>query len=223
MFTSFPTYSRFRTLELQPTRMFGEDVYALQTALNALGFDAGAADGILGAKTDKAVQAAQTKFKLIVDGKAGGATQRTLALKVGNRLSKTFLVPREAAKGSLELESAFRLGNYSPARAGGDYDAGVAQMNTAFTAPKDAFTVPFAVRALVDNTRRHFDLFAGVAPVQRRWALAQGAWNAPAYACYLAREEGAGQVKANMTAKPGPTALHKFEEYVGRVSKYLPH
>ena len=37
--------------------MRGEDIKALQTALNALGYDCGTADGIAGDKTIKAIQA----------------------------------------------------------------------------------------------------------------------------------------------------------------------
>ena len=56
----------------------GADVTKLQTALNALGYDCGAADGIFGAKTEAAVRAFQKAKGLTVDGIAGKATQAAL-------------------------------------------------------------------------------------------------------------------------------------------------
>ena len=56
----------------------GADVTKLQTALNALGYDCGAADGIFGAATEKAVRAFQADNGLAVDGIAGKATQEAL-------------------------------------------------------------------------------------------------------------------------------------------------
>lgn len=56
----------------------GADVTKLQTALNALGYACGAADGIFGAATEKAVRAFQADNGLVVDGIAGKATQAEL-------------------------------------------------------------------------------------------------------------------------------------------------
>lgn len=56
----------------------GADVTRLQAALNALGYDCGAADGIFGAKTETAVRAFQKDNGLAVDGIAGKATQAAL-------------------------------------------------------------------------------------------------------------------------------------------------
>lgn len=52
----------------------GNDVKALQKALNEIGYDSGKVDGIYGEATVKAVKALQKKFKLDVDGVAGKAT-----------------------------------------------------------------------------------------------------------------------------------------------------
>ena len=52
----------------------GADVTKLQTALNAQGYDCGAADGIFGAATEKAVRAFQKDNGLAVDGIAGRMT-----------------------------------------------------------------------------------------------------------------------------------------------------
>lgn len=56
----------------------GAEVTRLQTALNALGYDCGAADGIFGAATEAAVRAFQGDNGLTVDGIAGKATQTAL-------------------------------------------------------------------------------------------------------------------------------------------------
>ena len=56
----------------------GADVTRLQTALNAQGYDCGAADGIFGAATEKAVRAFQKDNGLAVDGIAGRDTQAAL-------------------------------------------------------------------------------------------------------------------------------------------------
>ena len=61
--------------------MKGEDVKALQAALNAAGHDCGEADGDFGAKTDAAVRAFQRAAGLAVDGQAGPKT--IAALKAG--------------------------------------------------------------------------------------------------------------------------------------------
>ncbi len=70
-------------LKITSPLMRGEDIRALQTALNAMGYDAGDADGIAGAKTLAAVQAfslahlgetvmlpAMVEAQVIVEGKA---------------------------------------------------------------------------------------------------------------------------------------------------------
>ncbi|MBS7299443.1 MAG: peptidoglycan-binding protein [Eubacteriales bacterium] len=56
----------------------GDDVVKLQTALNALGYDCGEADGIFGAKTEAAVRNFQRDHSLTVDGIAGRDTQAAL-------------------------------------------------------------------------------------------------------------------------------------------------
>ena len=56
----------------------GEDVRALQTALQTLGFLNDAADGKFGAKTREAVRKFQKKSGLAVDGIVGAATWAAL-------------------------------------------------------------------------------------------------------------------------------------------------
>lgn len=56
----------------------GQDVRELQEMLNSLGFDAGEADGIFGADTDRAVKAFQQSVSIDVDGVVGIATWKAL-------------------------------------------------------------------------------------------------------------------------------------------------
>jgi hypothetical protein len=221
MFTAYPTYNRYRTLELKTPMLRGEDVYALQTALNELGFHAGTADGILGSQTDSAIRGAQGNLGVLTDGKAGPLTQRAMALKLCERVGTVQRVPFLALKGQLQLESGFILGNYSPQRADGTYDAGVAQRNTKFTPPVQGFDAIDSIDELGSIVRKHYDLFVGIPTDRRRWALAQGAWNAPAYACALAMEEGATKVTRSMILHPSTAQRETFEEYVSNVSTYL--
>lgn len=199
----------------------GEDVFALQTALATCGFDPGVADGILGSKTDAAIKTAQRHYGLVVDGLAGGKTQEALGLGVSNREAAEFRVLPELMRGQLEHESGWRLGNYSPQRDDGSYDAGVAQRNTNFNDVKESFTVDISVDALAQNTRKFYDKFAGISSSKRRWGLAAGAWNAPAYACWIAKQEGATAVRTSETAKPGTSARAAIEAYIASVSAYL--
>ena len=60
-----------RTLYLRSPAFRGDDVRALQRMLNALGFDAGKEDGILGPRTDRAVREFQRNVASRVDGIVG--------------------------------------------------------------------------------------------------------------------------------------------------------
>lgn len=220
MFTTFPTYSKYRTLALVDPLQRGEDVYALQLGLKQCGANPGDVDGILGQQTAKAIREVQSHLFLVVDGKAGGATQRAIALHIATAVAARLAVPISGLQGQLEHESGFRLGIYSPLRADNTYDAGVAQRNTKYTTPPIGFDPSDSIGALALNTWKHFSLFEGL-PKFRRWALAQGAWNAPAFACYIAREEGAKQVSSGQTLRPSVEARATFEEYVRDVTVYL--
>lgn len=63
-----------RLLYLRRPNLRGDDVSALQTTLNRLGFDAGREDGILGPETDGALRDFQRNAGLSLDGVAGPAT-----------------------------------------------------------------------------------------------------------------------------------------------------
>jgi peptidoglycan hydrolase-like protein with peptidoglycan-binding domain len=220
MFTSIPSYARYRTLMVTSPHQSGEDVYALQTALATVDFDPGETDGVFGNKTGAAIRSFQQSKGLTLDGKAGGATQKELALLIAQTYQKKYAIAAGALRGQLEHESGFRLGNYSALRTDGSYDAGIAQRNTAHTPSRQGFNVPLSIDALARVIRAHYDIFAGL-PVYRRWNLAQGAWNAPAFACYIALQEGASKVTVAMTSRPGADARKAFESYLASVSTYL--
>jgi len=220
LFDDFPSYDRYRTLRLTSPSMKGEDVFALQTALKAAGFDPGAHDGALGPNTEAAIKKAQTALQLTADGMAGGKTQTALCTKLAATTAEKFKLPKGLLLGQLIHESGCRVGNYSPQRPDASYDAGVAQRNTAHTPAEQGFDVPPSIELLGGNQRKYYDKFAGVAEEERRWMLAAGAWNAPAYACYMANEEGAN-VPKNETARPGPTARFLLERYMTAATQQM--
>jgi peptidoglycan hydrolase-like protein with peptidoglycan-binding domain len=199
----------------------GEDVYALQTALVDQGFSVGnsGADGYFGNDTSTAVKAFQKAHGLVVDGIAGGKTQKLLSNLIGARVADKAGVPVKRVYGQTEHESSDWLGIYSAQYPNGSYDAGDAQMNTGLTPPQDGFNVPKALTALASRIKHYYDHFAGL-PEARRWDLAQGTWNAPAWACYIAKQEGATQVTASETAKPTDAQRQQLESYIAAVSVY---
>ena len=68
-----------RLLRYDPDRpMRGDDVTGLQERLLELGYDAGRADGILGAETEAGLRAFQRDYGLTADGTCGPATLRAL-------------------------------------------------------------------------------------------------------------------------------------------------
>lgn len=67
-----------RVLYLRSPLFHGRDVEALQRALNALGFSCGAADGMFGAYTERAVREFQLSCGLPVDGIVGSETVRSV-------------------------------------------------------------------------------------------------------------------------------------------------
>jgi hypothetical protein len=219
MFTAYPTFDRYRTLMLLSSRMTGEDVYALQTALKEFGVLSGTADGILGPITSDAIKSAQARLTLAVDGKAGNATQTALVRNLTEKLRVDFKLPHGLLFGQCLHESSCRVGNYSPLH-GETYDAGVAQRNTEFTKPQDGFNVPLSIDALGANLRKFYDKFAGVSNDRRRWQLAAGSWNAPAYACYIAKQEGA-KVSLRECARPSDSARVTLEQYMASATAYL--
>ena len=67
-----------RLLSLATRPFVGDDVAALQERLLELGFDAGRADGVFGARTERALRGLQREYGLVPDGTCGPATLRAL-------------------------------------------------------------------------------------------------------------------------------------------------
>jgi N-acetylmuramoyl-L-alanine amidase len=67
-----------RLLSLATRPFVGDDVAALQERLLELGFDAGRADGVFGARTEAALRGLQREYGLVPDGTCGPATLRAL-------------------------------------------------------------------------------------------------------------------------------------------------
>jgi hypothetical protein len=197
----------------------GEDVYALQTALNYVGDFKNpiVIDGILGVKTGKAIVAVQKKLKIADDGVAGQGTQKALSLHIGKAVKKD--LPAGLPGGQLAHESSFLLGNYSRQYPDGSFDAGVAQRNTNFTPPDQGFDPILSITKLCQTVSDSYKRYEGMTNERRRWELAAGSWNAPAFANYLAREEGATNPGGRAT--PGADDRVKLEQYIASVCAYL--
>lgn len=215
MFDTYPSYWRYRTLRLIDPPMQGEDVYALQIGLNAVrDFTVPVVpDGILGLKTSKAIVAVQKFLKIVADGYAGQQTQRAIALRIGKAAKKEFPLPAGLPGGQIGHESSFLLGNYSPQRSDGSYDAGVVQRNISYHDPMDAFDPVSSIRLLCSHVFNNYQKYSSVENEKRRWELAVGSWNAPYYTNYLAG--------VKPYAIPGPTALQKLEEYIASATAYM--
>ncbi len=226
-FSAYPTHLRYRTLKLSEPRQVGLDVFALQTALKDLAYnsDPGALDGVLGPMTAKAIKGAQEGMFITVDGLCGPATQAAIADRLAERIKHKFKLPAGLLNGQLRTESGCFLGNYSPQHSfdkpgGPYYDAGVAQRNTRYTSAREGFMVLASIDALGERLRTYYDKFAGVSG-RRRWELAAGSWNAPAYASYIAKQEGATGVRTADTAKPSDTARAKLEAYMDSATSLM--
>ncbi len=223
MFRKCPTYNPYRVVvDRSPNAlMTGEDVFALQCGINFVNDNSVLiTDGICGPKTGAAIWKVQTKLNIVSDGKAGGETQKTIALQIlGAFVSREFY---RLEYGQLEHESSWVLGNYSPVRPDGSYDAGISQQNTADGENSaEAFNPVQAIAKMGALTHNAYDAYRDTSKFvgqdhseTRRLKLAGGHWNAPAYANWL----------AGLTfdaAKPGPTALATLETYMEEIIVYV--
>lgn len=240
MFTSYPTYSKWRPLKFGVTP--GEDVYALQSALNDVQNAGLVLDGAFGKLTGQAVlefQQDAVKGDPTIgeaDGIAGTLTQRALTLLLCRRVSSESGVRFLALKGQTEHESSHRPGMYSPLHYPGtvkqSWDSGAAQENSLikFDALDDslsarvrrAFTPLFAIRDLAARIVEYRDHFGAIESYDRRLQLAQGCWNAPAWACHIAYEEGAHNawVAARKSLTLSSTQRLIIETYMAEVAAY---
>ena len=78
-----------RTLKLTMPRIKGDDVKALQTFLNTLGYNTGTPDGSFGPKTEKAVKLFQIAKHLTPDGKAGKITLSIISKTLSTQTTGT--------------------------------------------------------------------------------------------------------------------------------------
>ena len=207
----------YRPLSRLEPPMTGVDVYALQSAFRGFGFEL-ALDGVLGDKTAEAIWHYQESRNLVVDGIAGIATQRDLALALASRFRAEYRLPTGLPRGHIEKESGFQLGNYTaPYTAGsavGSRDLGVVQRNTRFHKIEDAFDVMDSLKVLCERVVAYHREYVdhGEVNSRRAWELACGSWNAPAYTDYLA-----GLPRG---LKPGPTAHDALNAYIKATTAY---
>lgn len=221
MFTDYPRYDPYRIMRYRRLRpMRGEDVYALQKAINTVLSYGLKTDGVFGPLTRDATKLAQRYTGELEDGWAGQLTQAALVYEIVKKEGGTSLIAPGLVIGQLEHESSLLLGNYSALRPDGTYDAGVAQHNTLITPPTLGFDPGWSVKHLIDYVREHYELYHDLSAFRgddhsehRRWGLAAGSWNAPAYTNWLAGVQP--------WATPGPTALQKIEAYIAAVTVYL--
>ncbi|MGL4873999.1 MAG: peptidoglycan-binding domain-containing protein, partial [Clostridium sp.] len=78
LFNSSTTPGYSRILKVTNPLMYGEDVKAVQNKLNALGYNAGTADGYYGNGTADAVRRFQSAKGLSADGEVGPSTWNAL-------------------------------------------------------------------------------------------------------------------------------------------------
>jgi len=212
MFDSYPTYDRYRPLK---KGLRGEDVYALQTGLFGLAFSLGAPDGIFGPITEDAVKRFQESRKLVSDGIAGPTTQRRVCVDLITKSTRSNDLPHLLLYGQVEHESSFIVGNYSQQYSDGSFDAGAVQRNTRLTSPQDGFNTAQSIEVCGNNCRDYYNKFMANAELSeaRRWGLAAAAWNAPAFASYLA--------KVKPWAVPSQSQIDALESYIDSVTKYM--
>lgn len=233
MFTTYPTYPKFRALKLTTPRATGEDVWALQSALIDVGqLKVASPTGSFGDLTDKAVRSyQQTKAASDptigdADGIAGSLTQRALTLDLCRTVSMETGVRFLALKGQTEHESGFRPGIYSELHNPGtdieSWDSGVVQENSRVFEVQRAFSPLAAINDLCDRIIEHRDHFTEIKDGNRRLQLAQGTWNAPAWACFIAYEEGARNawVKARKSRTLSSGQRATIETYMAHVATY---
>ncbi|MBF2075027.1 MAG: peptidoglycan-binding protein [Synechococcales cyanobacterium C42_A2020_086] len=92
---------------------FGEDVEALQSALNALGYNAGDIDGDFGTNTEKAVRRLQQKAGLTIDGEVGSETWKVLGGEANINRQTQGILARLADFAEAEAQKALTWTNSS--------------------------------------------------------------------------------------------------------------
>lgn len=236
MFSGIPDYARGRALNLRTTPIQGEDVFALQCAMVTLLRNQLKTDGVFGKRTKGHVQKAQSIVGARVDGVAGVETRSKIVLAIARPVTLEYELPQGALHGQLAHESGLDPGIYSwiirqaedhdghpnPAllEKGVAFDAGVGQLNSDYYELRDAFDPIYAIDKLGKDTRAAYGRLKGIKNRRRRWKLAMGHHNAPAFAYWIANEEGA-QIPRGETRQPSQTARVKLETYMDDVSVLL--
>lgn len=175
----------------------GWDVVALQLGLRGVGTTI-AADGIFGPATKASVVAYQRVVKLVADGIAGIATQKGLLLDDIWPQQERFRTPAGLARGVVEGECGWQIGNYTAPYADGTRDAGSCMLHVVVNEDnlKRAFDPAYCIARLCRRLREgevgapygHDDFLGkpGAQTHRRAWELAVLSWNWPAAAVKLA-------------------------------------
>jgi hypothetical protein len=200
----------YRALRLTPERQTGYDVFALQTALNAVEARL-ILDGHFGPLTGEAVKTFQAAREMVADGIAGVATQQRLTEIICRKVRRDLGLPKGIPYGHAEHESSCWLGNHTPPYSNGSRDCGVVQRNTQYTPMAEGFNVPDSIRACGERVLAYHAKYRGWGVEERRaWELACGSWNAPSWVDRLARGE-------DLPAE----YRQKIESYIDAVTAYL--
>lgn len=174
----------------------GWDVIALQFGLRLI--SQVVIDGVFGPATAGVVKAFQRKHGLVEDGIAGIATQRELLQQNIWPQQDRFRTPPGLARGVVEGECGWQIGNHTAPYADGTRDVGSCMLHVAVTAENlsRAFDPALSIGKLCRRLREgeenapygHDDFFGkpGAKTHQRAWELAVLAWNWPAAAVKLA-------------------------------------
>jgi hypothetical protein len=220
IFSSPPKVSRI-TEGLDPLRegVSHIGVWSLQRALNSIP-DLGvhlSEDGAFGTGTRLGVTTYQKHAELTVDGIAGAATQRRLAITLRWDADPDMKVPRALVDSLVKGESGRIMAQVTRSIPGG-VDCGYTQRRV--TSPfsetfvKRAFDPPYQFRLLTDQLLGRYHNFLGYAYVQSRsdtheyaWRLAALEHNWPYGASVLAK----GSVLSTRSASWVPAGA-KFED-----------
>jgi len=197
--------------------MSGWDIYAVQTAVEYLGYHLpSGADGVWGNETESAVRRAQADRGLTVDGIAGTVTQKALATAIGIRLAS--FLPSGLLRGVFTFEGGNLLGNHTSQYPNQTRDFGVCQDNLPdFNEDRmDGFDVPKGITYYANETAAAYVRYwndgknPNVPTKRRAWELAAGHWNRPAWTDKLAKGQPLTQAQSDW-----------IEGYIGRVTTYV--
>jgi len=160
----------------------GYDVYALQKAVGET------PDGAFGPATAGTVRAFQRKHQLADDAIAGPATQRQIAQGLIWPVQARLGTPPGLARGIVEGESGFLLGQHTAVYANGTRDVGLVQENVSPTAQNlsrafdGAGSIARTMGVLVDRQKRYLPMRGVAGDDRKAWRYAVLAHNWPAAA-----------------------------------------